>query len=90
MDTMKHKHVVVDNVTYEVVATVHDDVTNQDFVVYTDKDVEKKKDINLSCALYHEENGKIIPEIITDEENAKIAKEVMEEVMRQLQSILKR
>ena len=90
MDIMQHKHVVVDNVTYEVVATVHDDETNQDFVVFTDKDTEVGKDIKLSCALYYEEKGKIIPVKITDEENEKIAKEVMEEVMRQLQSLIKR
>lgn len=90
MNMMQDKFVVVDNVTYEVVATIHDDVTNQDFVVFTDKDLTSKKDIKLSCALYHEENGNIIPDTITDEENMKIAKEIIEEVMKQMQSLIKR
>lgn len=87
---MKRQEIVLDNTTYEVVATVHDDDTNKDFVIYTDKKIDQRKGIKLSCVLYHEENGKIIPEKITDEKDQETAKEIIQEAADELKKMFKR
>ena len=85
---MKRKQIIVDNITYEVVATVHDDNTNKDYVVYMDKNVDKNKELKLSCVLYYEENGEFIPVRITEEEDKETAKEIVMDVMKDLKNLL--
>lgn len=87
---MTNKKILVDNIEYAVIATVYDDVTKKDYVVYTDKDFVQKKDLTLSCVLYHEENGKLIPEKITNTEDKEAAAEIIKEVMYKLNSLIKK
>lgn len=87
---MKDKHILVDNIEYAVVATVYDDITKKDYVVFTDKNFAQKKDLTLSCTLYHEENGNLIPEKITDKEDKEAATEIIKEVMNKLNNLIKK
>lgn len=84
---MKSQKIVVDNKTYEVVATIHDDDTNKDFVIYTDEALDKNKGLTISCVLYHEENGEFIPEKIMEEEDKETAKELIQEVLEKLYKV---
>lgn len=79
---MSHKTIWVDNKEYEVVATVHDNDSNKDFVVYTDKVIDKFKGVTLYCVLYHEENGELIPEKIILDQDKEVAKELIMTVMK--------
>ena len=87
---MKRKQIVVDNISYEVVATVRDDDTNKDYVVYMDKNIEKNNGLKLSCVLYYEENGEFIPVKITEEEDKETAKEIIMDVMKDLNYLTKK
>ncbi len=84
------KQIVVDNISYEVVATVHDDETNKDYVVYTEKNIDKNKGLKLSCVLYYEEKGKLIPVKITEDEDKEAAKNIIMEVMNRLNYVFKK
>ncbi len=84
------KQIVVDNISYEVVATVHDDETNKDYVVYTEKNIDKNKGLKLSCVLYYEEKGNLIPIKITEDEDKEAAKNIIMEVMNRLNYVFKK
>lgn len=73
--------ILLDNVIYEVVATVKDEDTGKDYVVFHNK---TKKDFTLSCTLYEKENGQIIPIKITEQEDKETALDIINEVMKQL------
>ncbi len=81
---MKKQQIVVDNITYEVVATIHDDETNKDFVVFTSEHIDKNKGLKLSCVEYYEENGQFMPIKITNAREKEIAGEIIKEVMENL------
>lgn len=87
---MKKQQIVVDNKIYEIIATVHDDDTNKDFVVYTDSKIDKNKGLTISCTLYHEENGKLISERLTETKEKETAKEIVEEVIEKLYNVSKK
>ncbi|MCM1053698.1 MAG: hypothetical protein NC483_06980 [Ruminococcus sp.] len=84
------QQIVVDNITYEVVATVHDDETNKDFVVYVDKNINKNEGLKLSCVLYYEEDGNLIPVKITEAEDKETARNIIMEVMGRINHIFKK
>ncbi len=86
---MKKQKITVDNITYEVVGTVHDDETNHDFVVYSDCKLNNLQELKLSCVMYREENGEFIPIKITREEDKEKAKEIVVEVMNKLKYMVK-
>lgn len=46
-------------IIYEVIATYHDDELNKDFVIYTDKTLNKDKKLNIYYSLYCVNNSKI-------------------------------
>lgn len=87
---MMKQQIVVDNTTYEVVATVHDDETNKDFVVYTDKNIDNNKGIKLSCVLYYEDKGNLIPVKITEEKDKTAARDIIMEVMNKVKDLMKK
>lgn len=87
---MKKQKIVVDNITYEVVATIHDDETNKNFVVFTDEHIDKNKGLKLSCVEYYEENSKFIPIKITDAREKEIAADIIKEVMEELSKFIKK
>lgn len=81
---MKKQKIVVDNITYEVVATVHDDETDKDYVIFTDEHIDKNKGVTLLCVQYYEENGEYIPIKITDAKEKEIAGELIKSVMKSI------
>ena len=86
---MDKRWLVLNNITYEVVATVRDEDTNKDYVVYTDKHIDKNVGIRLYCDQYYEENGEIIPVKITSEEDKEVAKDVINEIMIKINQVVK-
>lgn len=86
---MSHKTIWVDNTEYEVVATVHDNDTDKDYVVYTDKIIDKLKGVTLYCVLYHEENGELIPEKIIANADKEVAKELIMTIMKNSTKFIK-
>lgn len=80
----KKKEILVDNIYYEVVATVYDDESDKNFIVYTSKDYHKNKGLKLFCTLYKEENDEYIPVRITSKEDKEIAEDIIIEVMNRL------
>lgn len=85
---MKKHKIVVDNQTYEVIATIHDDDTEQDFVVYTDCKLNDKQEFKLSCVKYYEKDNEFIPVKLIREEDKRIAKEIIAEVMYKLRYVI--
>ncbi len=79
---MSHKTIWVDNTEYEVVATIHDNETDKDYAVYTDKIIDKNKGVTLYCVLYHEEDGALIPEKIVLDADKEVAKELIISIMK--------
>lgn len=80
---MMSKQIVVDNLTYEVVALVHDNDTEKDYVVFTDG---KTNNLKLSCVRYRKENKQLIPIKLETTEEKEAAVEIIKEVMNQLNS----
>ena len=87
---MMKQQIELDNKIYEVIATVHDDDTNKDFVLFTSSKIDNNKGLTISCALYHEENGKIIPERITEKNDKEVAQELIEEVITNISKLTKK
>jgi len=63
---MKRQQIVVDNKTYEVLATIYDEETDKNYCVFTDLNQDKNKGLKLSCVEYYEEKGELIPVRIID------------------------
>jgi len=85
---MKRQVIVVDNKTYEVIATVFDEETNKDYCIFMDKNIEKNKGLKLSCVEYYEEKGELIPVRITDLREKEVAAELIKEVIEKMYRII--
>lgn len=68
----------------EVIATYHDDNSNKDFIVYTDKTFNKNKKLNLYYSLYEEHNNGIKLIDITSSEDKKIGLEIIKEIINDI------
>ncbi len=73
-----------DKIICEVIATYHDDNRNKDFIVYTDRTINKDKKLNIYYSLYEkiENNIKLID--ITDIEDKKIGMELIKEIIKDI------
>lgn len=71
-------------ITYEVVLTYHNDETNKDYVVYTDKSYNELGKLNLFYSLYKLEDGKIKLLETTDIQDQKIGLELIKEMGKML------
>lgn len=87
---MKRQQIVVDNKTYEVLATIYDEETDKDYCVFTDLNQDKSKGLKLSCVEYYEENGEFIPVRITETREKEVAAELIKEVMEKMYRIIKK
>ena len=50
---MMKQQIELDNKIYEVIATVHDDDTNKDFVLFTSSKIDNNKGLTISLSLIH-------------------------------------
>ena len=68
----------------EVIATYHDDDTNKDYIVYTDKTLDENKKLKVYYGLYEEvDNGIKLKEAKTPEEKSiglQIIKEILNDI----------
>ncbi len=85
---MKRQQIVVDNKTYEVLATIYDEETDKDYCVFTDLNQDKNKGLKLSCVEYYEEKGELIPVRITDSREKEVAAELIKEVIEKMYRII--
>ena len=71
-------------VVCDVIATYHDDDTNKDFIVYTDRTLNEERKLNLYYSLYenHGNNIKLID--IVDIEDKKIGLELIKELVNDI------
>lgn len=67
-------------IIYEVIATYHDDNTNKNYVVYTDKSINKDRKLNIFYSLYELKNNKIILVETSDIEDKKIGLELIKKI----------
>lgn len=74
---MEMLRVKVNNILCDVIATYHDDETHKDFIIYTDKTFNNKKELNIFYGLYTKKNKNIQVSEITDENDRKIALEII-------------
>ena len=73
-------------VVCEVIATYHDDNSNKDFIVYTDKSFDDNKKLNLYYSLYKKQNNSIKLIDITNAEDKKIGLEIIKELVNDIKS----
>jgi len=73
-------------VLYEVIATYHDDKSNKDFVVYTDKTLDEDKNLNIFYSLYCMDNNKIKLLPTENIEDKKIGLKIIKEVAEMLKN----
>lgn len=71
-------------VTCEVIATYHDDVTNKDFIVYTDKTINEDGKLNLYYSLYKMIDNSIKLIETKEIEDKKIGLELVQEIIKML------
>jgi len=67
-------------IIYEVIATYHDDGSNKDFVIYTDKTLNEEKKLNIYYSLYRLENNEIILLETGDLEDKRLGLELIKEI----------
>ncbi len=70
--------------TYDVIATYYDDEKNKDFMVYTDRTLNKENKLNVYYSLYKKIDNSIKLIDITDKDDEKTALEVVREVISDL------
>lgn len=67
-------------IIYEVIATYHDDSSNKDFVIYTDKKLDENNKLNIYYSLYCFGNNKIKLLETNEIEDKKIGLELIKEI----------
>ena len=71
----------------EVIATYHDDDTNKDYIVYTDKTLDKNKKFKVYYGLYEKvDNGIKLKEAKTPEEKS-IGLQIIKEILNDLNKL---
>ena len=70
----------------EVIVTYHDDNSNKDFIVYTDKSFDDNKKLNLYYSLYEKQNNSIKLIDIKNAEDKKIGLEIIKELVNDIKS----
>lgn len=77
------QQIIVDNITYEVVATNHDELTNKDYVIYTKENINNQE-ISLYCIRYYEKDGQFIPIKLENHEEKETACELIKDIMQKI------
>lgn len=67
-------------IVYDIIATYHDDDSNKDYVVYTDKQLDKNNSLNLFYSLYSYENNKLKLLETNELEDKKVGLELIKEI----------
>lgn len=65
----------------EVIATYHDDDTNKDFIVYTDKTLDENKKLKVYYSLYKKIDNSIKLIDITSNDDKKIGLQLVKEII---------
>ena len=71
-------------ITCEVIATYHDDETNKDYIVYTDKTLDENKKLKIYYSLYKQIDNNIKLIDITDINDKKIGLKLIEELINDI------
>ena len=71
----------------DVIATYHDDDTNKDFIVYTDRSLDENHKLKVYYSLYSMIQNKIKLIDITDVEDKKIGLELIKEIINVMKNI---
>ena len=64
----------------DVIATYHDDNTNKDFVIYTDKTINKDRKLNIFYSLYQLKDNEIVLIDTTDLEDQRVGLQIIKEI----------
>lgn len=72
------------SVICDIIATYHDDDTNKDFIVYTDKTLTNDNKIKLYYSLYKVENNNIKLIDIKSSEDKKIGLQLIQELIKEI------
>ena len=78
---MEKKSFVFNNINYEVIATYHDDQENKNYILYTDKLLDKNNKLNIYSALYYEQDNNIKLIEITTNKDKKITYELISQII---------
>ena len=68
----------------DVIATYHDDSTNKDFIVYTDRTLDENNKLKLYYSLYKKEGNNIKLIDITDINDKKIGLELIKQLINDI------
>lgn len=68
----------------EAIATYHDNDTNKDFIVYTDRTFDDNKKLNVYYSLYEKEDNNICLIDITSITDKKIGLELVKEIVNDI------
>ena len=68
----------------DIIATYHDDDTNKDFIIYTDKTFDENNKLKVYYSLYEKKNNSIGLIDITDTNDKKIALEIIKELLNDI------
>ena len=68
----------------EIIATYHDDNTDKDFIVYTDKSFNDDKKLNLYYSLYERQNKSIRLIDIMDSKDKEIGLEMIKQIINDI------
>lgn len=68
----------------DVIATYHDDLSNKDFIVYTDNTYDKNNQLMIYYSLYKYVNNSISLIEITDLEDKKIGLQLVQELLKDI------
>ena len=68
----------------DVIATYHDDNTNKDFIVYTNKTLDENNKLKLYYSLYKKEGNNIRLIDITDINDKKVGLELIKELINDI------
>lgn len=72
------------NIVCEVIATYHDDDTNKDFIVYTDKTLDENKKLKVYYSLYKKVDNNIKLIDITEPGDKKIGLQLIKELINDI------
>ena len=73
------------DVVCDVIATYNDEDTNKDFIVYTDRTIDKNNKLNLFYSLYERVNNNIKLIETTDIEDKKTGLLLIEEIIKEIE-----
>lgn len=67
-------------IVYDIIATYHDDLTDKNYIVYTDKQTDENNKLNLFYSLYKKEGNRVQLLETNAYEDKKIGLELIKEI----------